>query len=264
MLFETRILFNDPRRTPLHQIRFLFFLLVFCGMRAQTALAQGVPERLVIGRLPCASGENPRAHGVRQLAWEAMKRTNLEVEMDSIEVDPKRSDLFRTPFLVWSCAGAVKELGEKEIENLRRFLTLGGMLWVDDPSGSPGSPFDQSARRMLNRIFPDQALSILPPDHVLYRTFFMLSGAIGRRAVKPYLEVVQLQDRAAILFSLNDLLGAMSRDFFGGYEYSCEPGGEEQREKSFRLGINLLMYAMCLDYKDDRVHLPFILKRRRL
>ena len=38
------------------------------------------------------------------------------------------------------------------------------------------------------------------------------------------------------------------------------PGGEPQRELAFRLGINLCMYALCLDYKDDAVHLPLILK----
>ena len=41
------------------------------------------------------------------------------------------------------------------------------------------------------------------------------------------------------------------------------PGGERQREMAFRLGINLMMYAMCLDYKEDQVHIPFILKKRR-
>jgi len=29
------------------------------------------------------------------------------------------------------------------------------------------------------------------------------------------------------------------------------------------VGINVSMYALCLDYKDDAVHLPLILKKRR-
>ena len=41
------------------------------------------------------------------------------------------------------------------------------------------------------------------------------------------------------------------------------PGGERQRELAFRLGINLAMYALCLDYKTDQVHVPFILRRRQ-
>ena len=41
------------------------------------------------------------------------------------------------------------------------------------------------------------------------------------------------------------------------------PGGDTQRELAFRLGINLAMYALCLDYKTDQVHVPFILRRRQ-
>jgi hypothetical protein len=39
-------------------------------------------------------------------------------------------------------------------------------------------------------------------------------------------------------------------------------GGATQREAAVRLGVNLVMYALCLDYKDDQVHAPFILRRR--
>ena len=41
------------------------------------------------------------------------------------------------------------------------------------------------------------------------------------------------------------------------------PGGSPQRELSFRMGINLVMYALCVNYKADQVHIPFILKRRK-
>ena len=34
-------------------------------------------------------------------------------------------------------------------------------------------------------------------------------------------------------------------------------------ETAVRWGINAVMYALCLDYKSDQVHIPFILKRRR-
>jgi hypothetical protein len=29
------------------------------------------------------------------------------------------------------------------------------------------------------------------------------------------------------------------------------------------MGVNLVMYALCLDYKTDQVHVPFIMRRRR-
>ena len=70
--------------------------------------------------------------------------------------------------------------------------------------------------------------------------------------------------RLAVLYSPNDLLGALARDSLGTWEMEVVPGGEGQREKAVRLGVNLAMYALCLDYKEDQVHIPFIMKRRRI
>src|SRR5207245_906964 len=69
--------------------------------------------------------------------------------------------------------------------------------------------------------------------------------------------------RAAILFSTNDLLGALERDRFGTWKFDCEPDGESQREMAFRLATNIMMYATCLDYKADQVHIPFIMNKKR-
>ena len=38
----------------------------------------------------------------------------------------------------------------------------------------------------------------------------------------------------------------------------------QQREEAFRLGINLVMYALCLDYKTEQAHIDYILRTRRL
>ena len=40
------------------------------------------------------------------------------------------------------------------------------------------------------------------------------------------------------------------------------PGGEEQRRDAFHVGINVILYAMTENYKEDLIHVPFI--RRRL
>jgi hypothetical protein len=47
------------------------------------------------------------------------------------------------------------------------------------------------------------------------------------------------------------------------WEFECLPGGESQRELAFRLGINLILYALTGNYKEDQIHVPFI-KRRQL
>ena len=48
----------------------------------------------------------------------------------------------------------------------------------------------------------------------------------------------------------------------GGAKYHPWPS-DRPGERAFRLGVNLVMYALCLDYKEDQVHIPFILKKRR-
>jgi len=220
-------------------------------------------QRLVFGSLPCKDDSNPRSLGVRQLAWELVKRTSIEAEPESRDVDPSDVAIFETPFLFWSCKGAVAPLDEKAKSNLRRFLKLGGFLLVDDPSSSKTSDFSISVRNAIGEILPEKEFSEIPGDHVLFKTFFLISRPFGRVA-NSRLESVSVGDRLAVVYSANDLLGAMNRDFYGNWEHACQPGGEIQREESIRLGINIVFYAMCLDYKDDRVHLPFILKRRRL
>jgi hypothetical protein len=107
-------------------------------------------------------------------------------------------------------------------------------------------------------------LAALRRDHVVYKSFYLLDGPAGRVAATPDLEAIELGGRLAVIASGNDLLGALARDSFGTWEMEVTPGGEAQREKAIRLGVNLAMYAMCLDYKEDQVHIPFIMKRRRI
>ena len=40
------------------------------------------------------------------------------------------------------------------------------------------------------------------------------------------------------------------------------PLNDVRVRQAIRLGVNLAMYALCLDYKDDQVHAPFIMRRR--
>ncbi|RYI86164.1 MAG: DUF4159 domain-containing protein, partial [Acetobacteraceae bacterium] len=122
-------------------------------------------------------------------------------------------------------------------------------------------------RRDLERIFAGgdaQATQLgrVPTTHVLYKSFYLVQRPGGRVPVRPYLEGISIDGRLAVVVAANDLAGAMARGPFGDWEYDVGPGGADSRETSFRLGINWVLYALCLDYKEDQVHLPFIIKRR--
>ena len=42
--------------------------------------------------------------------------------------------------------------------------------------------------------------------------------------------------------------------------YSVD-GGADQREMARRFGVNLVMYVLTGNYKDDQVHIPALLER---
>jgi hypothetical protein len=67
-----------------------------------------------------------------------------------------------------------------------------------------------------------------------------------------------------VIFSSHDLGGALARGPSGVWEQPVVPGGDAQRERAIRLAVNIAMYVLCSNYKDDQVHAPFIMRRRAL
>jgi hypothetical protein len=241
------------------------FLKTAAGLALTSPLlvAAAGPSDLVVGQLKTGGNWNPRPNGMRRLLWEVAQRTSIEVVLDPASLEPGDGALFKHPFLYWSGSGAVAPFSEDAVKRLRRHLSYGGTLLIDSADADPGGVFDSSVRRELRRVLPREKLAQIPNEHVIYKSFFLVDYQAGRTIRVPYLEGVSIEKRVAVIYCQNDLSGAWSRDSFGRWEYEVTPGGERQREMAFRLGINLVMYAMCLDYKDDNVHMKFILQRRR-
>jgi hypothetical protein len=203
-----------------------------------------------------------RKNGLRRLAWELSSRTSVEVLPAVKPVALADRELFKSPFVYLGSDGALPPLSEAEVANLRRYLTYGGFLLAE--SNDPGRPdFDQSFRRELARVLPQSPLSAIPQEHVVYKSFYLLDHPSGRLLESPAMEMAKLGKRAAVIYSRNDMAGAWSRDDRGDWEFEVSPGGEQQREYAIRTGVNVAMYALCLDYKDDAVHLDYIMRRRR-
>ncbi len=225
-------------------------------------LAGAGPSDLRIGQIKTGGNWDPRPNALRRVLWEVSQRTSIEVDLETVPLEPHDPNIFRFPLLYWGGSGGFPPISEDAVRLLRRHLTYGGMLIADSADADPGGAFDTSMRRELGRVFPRVELTRIPNEHVIYKSFYLVDHQAGRILRAPYLEGVLLEKRYAVAYCQNDLAGAWSRDSFGRWEYEVTPGGETQREMAFRLGINLVMYALCLDYKDDLVHAPFILKRR--
>ena len=237
-------------------------LLLSPGLGQYAAHAIGDKTTVEI-RTVLYSGGNatPRPNAARRLAWEVRQRTSVETRLESSQVRLSDPRVFDTPLLYWSGDRAFAPLSEAEVQGLRRFVDYGGFVIIDDASSADDLGFDGAVRRTLTRAFGGQALARVDDKHVVYRSFYLVSRPVGRVDGPGYLEGIERAGRLAVVYSRHDLGGAYERDNLGNYAHAVVPNGERQREMAFRLGVNLILYALCLDYKDDQVHAPFIMRR---
>ena len=63
------------------------------------------------------------------------------------------------------------------------------------------------------------------------------------------------------MITSNDFAGAWAVDGSGSPVNAVTPGGELQREMAYRVGVNIVMYALTGNYKADQVHIPALLER---
>jgi hypothetical protein len=258
--------------------------LAAIALASTKSRAIGPKSEISVGRVKHGGNWDTRPESLRRLLWEVGKRTSINVARDSVVVslEPNAvsarddgNELFWQPLLVMTGEGDFPPLDARARARLERHLRFGGTLFIDAPSAN--DPFYAAAKREIATVFPSSTPRALDAEHVVYKSFYLLDEAVGRTKDDKHLYGVDpfatspspsnqsgsANARTAVIFSTNDLLGALERDRFGTWKFDCEPDGESQREFAFRLATNIMMYATCLDYKADQVHIPFIMKKKR-
>ncbi len=225
------------------------------------------PERQLVrfAQLQYAGGIwNPNPTAARSVMMYVGRHTSVPVSVERLDVTWDSPELFYQPLLwVAGCEG-FDPLPDDAIFTLRKYIAFGGLIVFDDCTGLAGGSFDRSVRLTVERLYPREHLKALPLDHDIYKSFFLLDGAPGRLSTAREIEGLNVGGRTAILYSKNDLMGAWARRADGTFVHDSLDSGEAGRERAFRLGANIVLYALNVDYKSDQVHIPFILKRRRL
>ncbi len=224
------------------------------------AFGVGAASQVHIAQLVYPGGNwRPRPTALRRLAWEIHKRTAVDAALEPIEAKAKPSALAASPLVYVSGDRTFPDWSDSTTQALKRFIRLGGTLIID-PALDPGrdaAGFDASIDKQIERILPGVTRSGVPPDHVLYRSFYQITRPVGRVEGPKTLTGHETDGRLAIIRTKHDLGGAWARDNLGNWEHEVVPGGERQRESAFRLGINLVLYALCLDYKNEEPHRRF-------
>lgn len=211
------------------------------------------------------TGDN-KWDGVRTTAparWsdEVARRTSAPARLRPTKVRADDKELFAEPFVVWGGSSAVAPLTSREVANLRQFLAMGGVVFVDDFAPDQGV-FLASAKREIARILPDSSPVPVGSDNVVFRSFYLLKRPVGRVEGPDKLSGIFRGGVLQVIFSSHDILGALARDTTGTASLEVSPGGDAQREMAFRLAVNIALYVLCSNYKDDQVHAELIMRRR--
>ncbi|MFO0761157.1 MAG: DUF4159 domain-containing protein [Byssovorax sp.] len=211
---------------------------------------------------------NARWEGVRTTAparWakELADRTSAPARLSPTVVRADEPQLLAEPFVLWGGDADIPALTAREVSGIRRFLGLGGVVLVDDFAPETGA-FTRAAKRELARVIPEGSPIPIGDENVIFKTFYLLRRAVGRVEGPPKLQAIIRSGLPQVIFSAHDLTGALARSPTGLHPIAVTPGGERQRELAVRLAVNIAMYVLCSNYKDDQVHAPFLMRRRRV
>jgi hypothetical protein len=194
------------------------------------------------------------------------RRTAVEAA-DPMEVDPENDELIFFPLIYWPVVPEQPTLSPRAVERLNRFLATGGTIFFDTREQDDGAGGFAASNRLRQLVagLNIPPLELLPPDHVLTKSFYLMQEFPGRWS-GGQLWVEPAEDRvndgvATVIIGANDYAGAWAVDESGRPAYAVVPGGEQQREMALRFGVNLVMYALTGNYKSDQVHVPAILER---
>lgn len=198
----------------------------------------------------------------RRWAWELTRRSSAPGRLVAERVRPESSDLLEEPFAVWAGDSDPGKLSNQAVRGLKQYLRMGGMLVVDERSSSQDKlEFTRGVKRELQRILPESGIVELPQQHVVFKSYYILDQPMGRRPGPDHIEAIVRGGMAQVLFLNHDLLGALARQG-ESWAHPMEVNSATAREQAVRFAVNLAMYVLCSDYKDDQVHAPFLMRRR--
>jgi hypothetical protein len=240
------------------------FLAGTAGLASVPAWALGDASAVDVAEIQLGRGTLSRPEAWKRLLFEVIQTTSVEAVPRVVQVAPDDPALFQHPFAVLVGDDTLPALSDAGREQLVRYLSYGGFLFVDDATGTRESAFDVSVRLLLRQLFPTRPVTQLSADHSVYRSFFLLREPVGRVAVHRVLEGIAQGSTHPVVYGRDDLSGALDRHPDGRDANACVPDGETQRREAVKLGVNLVLYALTSNYKQDAAHVKELLLEGRI
>jgi hypothetical protein len=265
----------------------VLFALMICATSAQAQttsddalIAAANATRLAYVKTGLSDVDSIALSGLKGLSQALRERTAIE-PADPVGVDIAKDELTFYPMLYWPIDPKMEKPSSATLARAEAYMKNGGTILFDtrdrgeawmggQESATPGEIF---LRALLNDMNLPQ-LEAVPNDHVLTKSFYILTSFPGRFEdgplwversapnAEPDKRPVRLADGvSSIIITSNDLAGAWAVDDTGSPLLPLYGSDSRQRELSIRAGINIVVYLLTGNYKSDQVHVPDILQR---
>lgn len=161
--------------------------------------------------------------------------TNFAADEGIVEIGS--AALFNYPFVYMTGHGNVV-FDDQEAANLRKYLTGGGFLHIDDNYG-----LDKFIRPQMKRVFPELSFVELPANHKIYQQKYKFVNGLPKihehDGKRPQGFALVWKGRVVCFYTYECDLGNGWEDF-GTY-----PGDtQESRTRALQMGANLVQYAL--------------------
>lgn len=164
------------------------------------------------------------------------KNTNINVNPEYTFVDISTNDIFSFPVLYITGHGNII-LSDAEAERFKRYMELGGFIYVDDDYG-----IDKSFRREIKKIFSDNPLVELPFSHPIYNIVYSFPNGppkIHEHDNKPPQGYgIFIDERLALYYTYESNPGD------GWADPNVHNNPEDVREEALKFGTNIIVYAL--------------------
>jgi hypothetical protein len=264
----------------------LFFTLIILGFSQPLAAAEFSPkdrDSALATRLAYILTGDPTIDdfsrlGLTELSAFLSARTALEPAAP-VGVNPSRDELGVYPLLYWPMLANQRTPDAQTIARIEAYMKNGGTILFDTRDASLQSHTGSvtAETKALQAILSQMTippLDVVPPSHVILKTFFLIDQFPGRTTNgKTYIEATHNFDAqtpspsirgsdgvSSLIITSNDLAAAWASPQNGSLNLLNQTI-PRQREMALRGGANIVMYVLTGNYKSDQVHVPALLER---